>query len=119
MNLPHVTAHGLFVEQRSGRRDGRLARLTPRTGMGAAAWRGDGALVSAQIDAVDRYHYYSDLYETTSAGAHRRQRLQSLGHPVAILERLEGELRRLPVAGLGQQRADPLLRRRSGVIGLD
>lgn len=36
--------------------------LDPRTTLGASAWRADGSLVTAMVDAVDPYHYYSDLY---------------------------------------------------------
>jgi Tol biopolymer transport system component len=53
--------------------DGTLTRVTPRTGIGPAAWHRDGnRLVTAQIDAVDAYRYLSDLYEVDSVGGQRR-----------------------------------------------
>jgi hypothetical protein len=36
--------------------------LDPRTSLGPSSWRADGSLVTAMVDAVDPYRYYSDLY---------------------------------------------------------
>jgi dipeptidyl aminopeptidase/acylaminoacyl peptidase len=53
--------------------DGTLTRLTPRTGAGPAAWDRDGrGLVTAQIDAADRYRYFSDLYRVEAGRGMRR-----------------------------------------------
>ncbi len=36
--------------------------LDPRTSLGPSAWRADGSLVTAMVDAVDPYRSFSDLY---------------------------------------------------------
>ncbi len=57
-------AHSTGREETSTRlwSEGGVRVLDPRTSLGASAWRADGSLVTAMLDAVDRYRYYSDLY---------------------------------------------------------
>ena len=57
-------AHSTGREETSTRlwSEGGVRVLDPRTSLGASAWRADGSLVTAMLDAVDPYRYYSDLY---------------------------------------------------------
>jgi hypothetical protein len=57
-------AHSTGREESSTRlwSEGGVRVLDPRTSLGPSSWRADGGLVTAMTDAVDPYHYYSDLY---------------------------------------------------------
>jgi hypothetical protein len=42
--------------------EGEVRVLDPRTSLGPSAWREDGSLVTAMLDAVDPYRTFADLY---------------------------------------------------------
>ena len=48
--------------------DGRVEVVAPRTTVGPAAWLPGGALVTAQLDLVDPYRVFSDLYRVGAEG---------------------------------------------------
>ncbi|HEX5724408.1 MAG TPA: hypothetical protein VFX98_03030, partial [Longimicrobiaceae bacterium] len=56
-----------------GAEGGAVRVVAPRTTLGVTAWAPDGrSLLSAELDAVDPYRYYSDLYRATLAGGRER-----------------------------------------------
>ncbi|MBB4639709.1 PD40 domain-containing protein [Longimicrobium terrae] len=63
-------------------RDGREQILAPRTSVGPLSWRRDGSsLITSQLDQVDPYRMYSDLYAVRRGDVDRLTRSARIAEP--------------------------------------